>query len=78
MSRLMTVCSIRLSSEEQLLLEQYAAMHRTTISNIIRMATIEKIEDELDLEICYRALKNFENDPKTYTFEEIRNELGPL
>jgi TATA-box binding protein (TBP) (component of TFIID and TFIIIB) len=50
-------------------------MHHTTVSNIIRTVTIE---DELDLEICHQALKNFETDPRTYTFEEIEKELGLL
>jgi predicted DNA-binding protein len=70
------VYSVRFSPEEQSLLEQYAIMHGATISSIIRKATIEMIEDELDLEICLKALKNFEKNPKTYTHEDMLKELG--
>jgi predicted DNA-binding protein len=72
------VFSIRFSPEEQMLIEQYAAVRGTTISNVIRQAIMEKIEDELDIEICRKALKNYEKDPKTYSLEEVKKELGLL
>jgi hypothetical protein len=49
-----------------------------TIEEVIREATMEMIEDELDIEICRKALKNYEKNPKTYSHDEIRNELGLL
>ena len=61
-----------------MLIEQYAAVRGTTISDVIRQAIMEKIEDELDIEICRKALKNYEMNPKTYTHDEIKKELGLL
>jgi predicted DNA-binding protein len=72
------VYSIRFSPEEQKLIEQYASIHSSTISDVIRRATMEMIEDELDIEICRKALKNYEKNPKTYSHEEIKRELGLL
>jgi len=72
------VYSIRFSSEEQALIEQYAALHSLNISDVIRKATMEMIEDELDIEIVRQALKNYEKDPKTYSHDEIKKELGLL
>jgi len=72
------VYSIRFSPEEQMLIEQYASIRGSTIADVIRKATMEMIEDELDVEICLKALKNYENDPKTYSHDEIKKELGLL
>ena len=72
------VYSIRFSPEEQMLIEQYASIRGWTITDVVRKATIEMIEDELDIEICRKALKNYEKDPKTYSHEDIKKELGLL
>ena len=72
------VYSIRFSPEEQALIEQYASLHSSTISDVIRKATMEMIEDELDIEICRTALKNYEMDPKTHSHNDIKKELGLL
>ena len=72
------VYSIRFSPEEQMLIEQYASIRGWTVTDVVRKATIEMIEDELDIEICRKALKNYEKDPKTYSHEDIKKELGLL
>ncbi|MCL2318248.1 MAG: DUF6290 family protein [Methanomassiliicoccaceae archaeon] len=72
------VYSIRFSPEEQMLIEQYAALHGMKISDVIRRATMDMIEDELDIEVFRQALKNFEKDPRTYTMDEVKKELGLL
>ena len=55
---------------------QYAELNKTTISEFVRNAIMEKIEDEYDLECYYKAKKEFDENPKTYTLEEIKKELG--
>jgi len=72
------VYSIRFSPEEQMLIEQYASIRGWTITDVVRKATMEMIEDELDIEICRKALKNYEKDQKTYSHEDIKKELGLL
>ena len=61
-----------------MLIEQYALRHGSTVPNVIRMATMEMIEDELDTEICREALENYKKNPKTYSVDEIKKDLGLL
>jgi len=72
------VYSIRFTPEEQMLIEQYASLRGMTITDVIRKATMERIEDEIDIEICRKALKNYEKDPRTYSHNDIKKELGLL
>ena len=68
--------SIRLNEEDAKLIKSYAELNKTTISEFVRNAIMEKIEDEYDLEYYYKAKKEFDENPKTYTLEEVKKELG--
>ena len=68
--------SIRLNDEDAKLIKSYAKINKTTISEFVRKAVLEKIEDEYDLECYYKAKKEFDENPKTYTLEEVKKELG--
>jgi len=70
--------SVRFSPEERRLIEQYASVRGSTVADVVRKATMEMIEGELDVEICRKALENYENDPKTYSHDEVKRELGLL
>lgn len=70
----MTV-SVRLNEEDEKLIKTYAKMNNTTLSELIRSAIIEKIEDEYDLECYEKAIKDHKKNPKTYTLEEMKKEL---
>ncbi|MBR4685405.1 MAG: hypothetical protein IKP04_02625 [Candidatus Methanomethylophilaceae archaeon] len=72
------VYSVRFNEQEQTIVEQYAKLHNMTISELLRKSVMEAIEDEIDITICRKALQEFENNPKTYTHEEIGKELGFL
>lgn len=43
--------SIRVSEEEKNIFKAYAKHHNSTLSEIIRNAMLEKIEDEYDLKV---------------------------
>ena len=68
--------SLRLNEEDAKLIKSYAKINKTTISEFVRKAVLEKIEDEYDLECYYKAKKEFDENPKTYTLEEVKKELG--
>jgi len=72
------VYSIRFTPEEQMLIEQYASLRGSTITDVIRKATMEMIEEEIDIEICRKALNNYEKDRRTYSHDDIKKELGLL
>lgn len=68
--------SVRLNEEDTKLIKSYAEMNNISLSDLIRNALLEKIEDEYDLE-CYRkAMEEYKKNPKTYTMNELKEELG--
>ncbi len=68
--------SVRLSDEDTELIKTYANMNNISLSDLIRNAVLEKIEDEYDLECYNKAMKEYKENPKTYTMEEVKEELG--
>lgn len=63
--------SVRLSEEDTKLIKAYAEMNNTTLSDLIRNAIIEKIEDEYDLKCYEKAIEEYKKDPVTYTHEQV-------
>lgn len=68
--------SVRLSEEDSKLIKAYAKMNNVTLSDLLRKAIMEKIEDEYDLECYKKAREEYEKNPTTYTMEEVKEELG--
>ena len=71
----MTV-SVRLNEKDEKLIKEYAQLNNISISDLIRNAIIEKIEDEYDLETYKKVIAEYEKNPKTYTLEEAKRELN--
>lgn len=71
----MTV-SVRLNEEDTKLIKAYAEMNNLSVSDLIRNAVIERIEDEYDLECYKKAMEEYKKNPKTYTLDEVKEELG--
>ena len=63
--------SVRLNEEDTKLIKAYAEMNNTTISDLIRNAIIEKIEDEYDLKCYEKAIEEYKKNPVTYTHEQV-------
>lgn len=68
--------SVRFNEADTELVRKYAKMQGVTISELIRRAVIERIEDEIDLIAYKRAMAEFKKNPVTYTHEEVWAELG--
>ena len=68
--------SLRLSEEDTNLIKDYAKINNMSVSDLIRQAVIEKIEDEIDLAAYNKAVEAYKKNPKTYTLEEVEKELG--
>ena len=68
--------SLRLSEEDTKLIKDYAKVNNMSVSDLIRQAVIEKIEDEIDLAAYNKAIEAYRKNPKTYTLEEVEKELG--
>lgn len=64
--------SVRLNDKDTDLIKAYAKLNNISISDLVRNAVLEKIEDEYDLECYYKAMEEFKKNPKTYTTEEVK------
>ena len=67
--------SVRLNDEDTKLIKTYASINNISLSDLVRSAILEKIEDEYDLECYDKAMKEYKQNPVTYTLEEIKKEL---
>ena len=65
-----------MSEEEKQLADAYAKLNGVTLSEAIKNAYFEKIEDEYDIALADAALKEYEKNPKTYSLKELMEELG--
>lgn len=68
--------SLRLSEQDAKLIKDYAKLNNISVSDLFRQTVIERIEDEIDLEAYNKAYEEYLKDPKTYTLEEVKKELG--
>ena len=64
--------SVRLSERDTELIKAYAEMNNISLSDLIRNAVLEKIEDEYDLETYKKAMEDYKKNPKTYTLEDVK------
>ena len=72
----MSTISLRLSEYEDNLIKNYAALRKMNISELIRQAVLERIEDEYDLQLYEKAMREYNKNSKTYTLNEIEQELA--
>jgi len=70
--------SVRLSEEDTALFKSYADIKNISLSELVRTAVLEKIEDEFDLKCYEEAIKEYRENPITYTLEEVERELDLL
>jgi len=64
--------SIRMSEKEIKLVKIYAKLHGANVSEIMRKAILEKIEDSFDIFSYEKFFAEHEQNPKIYTFEEAK------
>ena len=72
----MSVTSVRLTEEESGLIRSYCSIHGISMSEALKRALIERIEDEFDLAEYEAAKKRYDENPISYSLEEVRKELG--
>lgn len=68
--------SLRLNDDDTMLIKEYAKINKISVSELVRKAVMEKIEDEYDLEMFNRAMEEHKNNPVTYSLDEVERELG--
>lgn len=68
--------TFRVTEEEKSFIESYAQLHGLSLSDAVKRAFFEKLEDEYDLKAYEVAMQEYQKNPVTYTLEEIEKELG--
>lgn len=68
--------SLRLSDEDTALIKKFAELKKITVSELIRQAVMEQIENEYDLKAYEKAMTEYKANPVTYTLDEVERELG--
>ena len=71
----MPIVSVRLTDEEANLVRNYCSIHGISLSEALKRALIEKIEDEFDLAEYEAAKKRYDENPVSYSLEEVQKEL---
>ncbi len=66
-----TTVTLRLAESEKQVLADYAKTFGMSISEFVRTAALSRIEDELDLVAWDEAKREFDDDPKTLSADEI-------
>lgn len=69
--------SLRVTDNEKSWMENYAKLHGINLSDAIKSAFFEKLEDEYDLNIIkeYEAYKK-KGNVKYYSLDEVKKDLG--
>lgn len=67
--------SLRLSPTEMKLVKSYAKMKNQSVSDVMRNAIMERIEDEFDLSVYEKAMEEYRKNPVTYSLAEIEKDL---
>ena len=67
--------TVKMNREESCLVKDYAHLQGTTVSDIIRRAVLERIEDELDLTAYEQGYADYLKNSKTYTLDEVEKEI---
>ena len=68
--------SIRLNDEEEKLFKSYAKLNGCSLSEALKRALLEKIEDEQDVALAEWAHSEYLKDPETISHEDLMKELG--
>ena len=67
--------SIELTAEEEELARSYASIRGISLEEAFKQALFDRIEDEYDAAVGEAAYREYLEDPRTYTLEEIRRDV---
>jgi uncharacterized protein (DUF1778 family) len=63
--------TIRVNDDDRRLIGDYAKLQNKTISEIVREATLEKIEDAIDIQSYLEAMEEHRRNPQVCSFAEV-------
>ena len=66
---------LQMDEEDGKLIKEYAKAKNITVSALLRNAVLEKIENEIDLELYRTAMEQHIENPQVLSFDEMMNEI---
>lgn len=72
----MTVISLRIDTQEDKLIKEYAKANNISVSALFRNSVLEKIEDEIDLGLYNQSMTEHKESPQSISFEDMLKELS--
>ncbi|KNH35617.1 type II toxin-antitoxin system RelB family antitoxin [Exiguobacterium acetylicum] len=71
----MSVITIRLNDKEIHLIKEYAKAKGIMISALVRETILDRLEDDIDLQLYRDAKEAHENQSKALSFDDMMKEL---
>ena len=71
----MAIISFYLDDEKEKLIKNYAKSKNMSVSAFLRSVTIEKIEDEIDQELCDEAERDFKENPQDVSLDDLHKKI---
>ena len=71
----MKLITIRINENDNNLIRNYAKDKNISISELMRQAVLEKIENEIDLDLYNQSMKEHNENPQDISFDEMMTEL---
>jgi predicted DNA-binding protein len=73
----MAYVSLRMTEQEKTFLDDYARLNGSTISDVVKRAVFEKIEDELDIAVARDYIeRKARGKVRYFSHEEVGKRLG--
>lgn len=66
-----TTITVRLDSDDKEIIARYARTKGRSVSDIIRDAILNQIEDEYDLQLYRNAIEEYRKMPISYSLDEV-------
>jgi len=71
----MSTISVRLDDQDTRLIKEYAKAKNITISTLVRDAVLDRIEDEIDLQLYHDSMAAHRKKSEAISFEDMVKEL---
>ena len=69
------IIHIKLNKEDKRIVKKYAKLNNFSPDVLMKNAFFEKVEDEYDIALANNILKDYKDNPKAYSLEEIKKML---
>lgn len=72
----MATISVYIDGRDERIIKNYAKSKNMSVSAFLRSAAVEKIEDEIDRELCEKAEREFKDNPQDVSLDALEKEMS--